>query len=44
MRKRIKINLNLIYEDNGVGVPVQNKPELFREGFSTGGLQVMAYI
>ncbi len=29
--------LNLIYEDNGVGVPVTNKPELFREGFSTGG-------
>jgi PAS domain S-box-containing protein len=29
--------LNLIYEDNGAGVPIKNKPELFREGFSTGG-------
>jgi len=29
--------LTLIYEDNGVGVPIKNKPELFREGFSTGG-------
>ena len=29
--------LNLIYEDDGVGIPDQNKPELFREGFSTGG-------
>ena len=29
--------LNLIYEDNGIGVPFQNKSHLFEEGFSTGG-------
>ena len=29
--------LNLIYEDNGVGVSVQDKPMLFKEGFSTAG-------
>jgi signal transduction histidine kinase len=30
-------NLKLIYEDNGVGVPLEYKPCLFKEGFSTGG-------
>jgi signal transduction histidine kinase len=30
-------SLKLIYEDNGVGVPLENKPRLFNEGFSTGG-------
>jgi PAS domain S-box-containing protein len=30
-------NLKLIYEDDGVGVPAQIKPQLFQEGFSTGG-------
>jgi PAS domain S-box-containing protein len=29
--------LHLIYEDDGVGIPLENKPNLFREGFSTGG-------
>ena len=29
--------LKLIYEDDGVGVPLENKPSLFKEGFSTGG-------
>ena len=29
--------LNLIYEDDGIGIPVQNKAHLFKEGFSTGG-------
>ncbi len=29
--------LKLIYEDDGVGVPIENKRLLFREGFSTGG-------
>jgi signal transduction histidine kinase len=29
--------LKLIYEDDGVGVPLENKPRLFKEGFSTGG-------
>lgn len=29
--------LNLIYEDDGIGVPVKNKAQLFKEGFSTGG-------
>ena len=29
--------LKLIYEDDGVGVPLENKLHLFKEGFSTGG-------
>jgi PAS domain S-box-containing protein len=29
--------LRLIYEDDGVGIPSENKPNLFKEGFSTGG-------
>jgi len=29
--------LNLIYEDNGVGVSTDNKSKLFKEGFSTSG-------
>ena len=29
--------LRLIYEDDGVGVSVENKVCLFKEGFSTGG-------
>ncbi|HUK85816.1 MAG TPA: HAMP domain-containing sensor histidine kinase, partial [Candidatus Acidoferrum sp.] len=33
--KNAKNELNLIYEDDGVGVPVQNKPYLFNDGFST---------
>ena len=27
----------LVYEDDGIGVPFENKPRLFSEGFSTGG-------
>jgi PAS domain S-box-containing protein len=30
-------SLRLVYEDDGVGVPLENKPRLFKEGFSTGG-------
>ena len=30
-------NLKLIYEDDGVGISFQNKANLFKEGFSTGG-------
>jgi PAS domain S-box-containing protein len=30
-------SLKLIYEDDGVGVSLENKPCLFKEGFSTGG-------
>ena len=30
-------SLKLVYEDDGVGVPFENKPSLFKEGFSTGG-------
>jgi len=30
-------SLKLVYEDDGVGVPLENKPRLFKEGFSTGG-------
>jgi PAS domain S-box-containing protein len=29
--------LQLIYEDNGVGIPPENKQLIFKEGFSTGG-------
>jgi PAS domain S-box-containing protein len=29
--------LKLYYEDNGVGIPLAQKKELFKEGFSTGG-------
>jgi signal transduction histidine kinase len=29
--------LQLIYEDDGVGVPTENKEKLFKQGFSTGG-------
>jgi PAS domain S-box-containing protein len=29
--------LNLIYEDDGVGIPSVNKSKLFKEGFSTSG-------
>ncbi len=29
--------LKLIYEDDGVGIPLENKQSLFKEGFSTGG-------
>ena len=27
----------MVYEDDGVGIPFENKPRLFTEGFSTGG-------
>jgi PAS domain S-box-containing protein len=30
-------SLKLVYEDDGVGVPFENKQHLFAEGFSTGG-------
>jgi signal transduction histidine kinase len=30
-------NLKLIYEDDGVGISTENKPQLFKKGFSTGG-------
>jgi signal transduction histidine kinase len=30
-------DLQLVYEDDGVGIPAENKSKLFSEGFSTGG-------
>lgn len=27
----------MIYEDDGEGIPVENKEHLFKQGFSTGG-------
>ena len=30
-------SLKLVYEDDGVGIPIENKSRLFKEGFSTGG-------
>ena len=30
-------NLRLIYEDDGVGISLENKSQLFKQGFSTGG-------
>jgi signal transduction histidine kinase len=35
--KTAQDTLKLIYEDNGVGIPLENKNSLFKEGFSTGG-------
>jgi PAS domain S-box-containing protein len=29
--------MRLIYEDDGIGIPTENKSKLFKEGFSTGG-------
>jgi signal transduction histidine kinase len=29
--------LRLLYEDDGVGIPLGEKPRLFKEGYSTGG-------
>jgi signal transduction histidine kinase len=29
--------LRLVYEDDGVGIPLSEKPKLFKEGYSTGG-------
>jgi PAS domain S-box-containing protein len=29
--------LQLIYEDDGVGIPFENKQQIFKQGFSTGG-------
>ena len=36
-KKTAKGDLELVYEDDGVGVPLENKPQLFKKGFSTGG-------
>jgi signal transduction histidine kinase len=30
-------HLNIIYKDEGVGIPSANKQRLFQEGFSTSG-------
>jgi len=30
-----RAHLKLVYEDDGVGVPLEDKPRLFTEGFST---------
>lgn len=35
-KKTDQDSLELVYEDDGVGVPLENKPHLFKEGFSTG--------
>jgi PAS domain S-box-containing protein len=35
--KRDRDRLNLIYEDDGIGIPFHSKPQLFKIGFSTGG-------
>ena len=35
--KNAQDNLKLVYEDDGVGIPLENKGHLFKEGFSTGG-------
>ena len=36
-QKRDQDTLILIYEDNGVGISDENRPRLFKEGFSTNG-------
>ncbi len=35
--KTDKDSLKLVYEDDGMGIPFENKAHLFKEGFSTGG-------
>ena len=30
-------HMNMIYEDDGVGIPASEKPKLFNQGYSTGG-------
>jgi len=34
--KETQDNILLIYQDNGIGVPLENKNKLFNEGFTTG--------
>jgi PAS domain S-box-containing protein len=36
-KKTASGDLQLIYEDDGVGIPKANKEQLFKQGFSTGG-------
>ena len=36
-KKLFSGDLALIYEDDGVGIPVEDKQQLFKQGFSTGG-------
>jgi signal transduction histidine kinase len=36
-KKLISGDLELIYEDDGVGIPFEDKQQLFKQGFSTGG-------
>jgi signal transduction histidine kinase len=36
-RKLSSGDIELIYEDDGVGIPFEDKPQLFKQGFSTGG-------
>lgn len=36
-RETAQDSLELTYEDNGIGIPLENKGQLFKRGFSTGG-------
>ncbi len=36
-KKTASGDLQVIYEDDGVGIPKENKEQLFKQGFSTGG-------
>ncbi len=36
-KKTVSGDLQLIYEDDGLGIPKENKEQLFKKGFSTGG-------
>ncbi len=36
-KKNASGDLQLIYEDDGVGIPKEHKEQLFKQGFSTGG-------
>jgi signal transduction histidine kinase len=36
-------SVKLIYEDDGVGMPLENKPSLFKEGFSTGDSTALSF-
>jgi PAS domain S-box-containing protein len=36
-QKAAQSGLQLIYEDDGVGIPLEHKQQIFKQGFSTGG-------
>ena len=37
-KKMFSGELQLIYEDDGFGIPIEHKQQLFKQGFSTGAV------